>query len=511
MIPTKKITPVLVLALSILLAAGSALGATRSGHWSGTVASVAGDELALVGVAERFRLAGSATELLSGRALSPSDIAPGSAVTLRLGPREADGRFRVDAVVVRPKNPLSLEGAITSVESDGRSLSVLGVRIELKESTAFSGRGRGGLVRSARDLRVGATAQVTLTATAAGTLEASSVRLMSSRGRSARALGGRSVEPGEDQEIRGTVLAVSDSAWTIDDRTFLVNAQTVFLGNPGLGDFVEVRFHRNGEGQAVADRIQKEDPFDDEVEFRGIVEAIGGASWTISGRVVQVNASTVLRGDPRIGDLVEVRADRAPDGTLTATHIHTEDGEDDDDDEREFRGIVESIGDTSWTIGGRVVRVNAKTMLLGNPRVGDFVEVHANRAADGTLTATRIETEDGDDDEREFRGVVSAIGESAWTIGELVVLVNDATEIRGDPQVGDLVEVRADRAADGTLTATRIRKEDDNGGPGGDDDGDDDDSGPGGDDDGDDDDSAPGGHGDNGPGGGDNSGPGGGD
>jgi len=274
-----------------------------------------------------------------------------------------------------------------------------------------------------------------------------------------------------------------------------VGAATVFLGNPGLGDFVEVRFHLDG-GNSVADRIQKEDAANDELEFRGIVEAIGDGAWTISGRVVKVNASTIVRGDPRVGDLVEVRADRAPDGTLTATDIHSEDAEN-ADDEREFRGAVESIGATTWTVGGRVVLVNAQTVIFGSPQVGDLVEVRADRAADGTLTATRIKTEDeGEgDDEREFRGIVSAIGDSSWTIGELVVLVNAATEIDGNPQVGDLVEVRADRAPDGTLTATRIHKEDGDGGGGGDDDGGDDNGGPGGggDDSGGDDHGGPGG------------------
>ncbi|MET0619791.1 MAG: DUF5666 domain-containing protein [Thermoanaerobaculia bacterium] len=476
MILKKSSATILILAFGILCAAGAAAAAPQ-GRWSGTVASVAGDDLALVGVAQRFRLSGRVTELLSGRALSPADIAPGSAVTLRLGPREADGRFRVDAAVVQPKDPLALEGAVTGIGRDGRSISVLGVRVELGSHTAYSGRGRVGLVRSAADLSVGMTAQVSLTATKAGALEASQVRVMSSRGRSARTVDVRTDEPGEDQEIRGTVLVVSDSAWTIDDRSFQVGAATVFLGNPGLGDFVEVRFHLDG-GNAVADRIQKEDAANDELEFRGIVEAISDAAWTISGRVVNVNASTIVRGDPRVGDLVEVRADRAPDGTLTATDIHSEDDEN-ADDEREFRGAVESIGASSWTVAGRIVLVNAQTVIFGSPRVGDLVEVRADRAADGTLTATRIKTEDEDDvdDEREFRGIVSAIGESSWTIGELVVLVNGATEIDGNPEIGDLVEVRADRAPDGTLTATRIHKEDSGGG---DDDGDDDHGGPGG-------------------------------
>ncbi len=471
MVPKRKTTPVLILALSILFAAGAALAASSAGQWSGTVASVAGDDLALVGVSERFRLAGRVTELISGRALSPTSLAAGSAVTLRIGTREADGRFRVDRVLVQPKNPLAIQGEISSVGSDGRHLSIFGVRVEVDEHTAYAGRGDAGRVLSGRDLRAGMTAQVSLTATAAGSLQASEVRVMSGRGRSARVMSGRPTEPGEDQEFKGTVVTVGASAWTIDDRTVAVNDQTVFIGAPGLGDFVEVRFHLDSNGNAVAERIQKEDGANDELEFRGIVEAIGDTSWTISGRVVEVTARTVIRGNPRVGDLVEVRTDRAADGTLTATDIHREDGV---DDEREFRGIVESIGATSWTIGGRVVLVNASTVILRNPRVGDLAEVHADRAADGTLTATRIKREDGTgnaDDEREFKGIVSSIGSSSWTIGDLVVLVNSATVIFGDPQVGDLVEVHADRASDGTLTATRIKKEDDddddNGGPGG--------------------------------------------
>ena len=91
MIPARKHIPLLLLSMVLLLAAvpGSGLQDSAQGRWSGTVSAVSGDDLALTGVAERFRLAGSATELLSGRAVSPRDIAPGSAVTLRLG-RDGD-------------------------------------------------------------------------------------------------------------------------------------------------------------------------------------------------------------------------------------------------------------------------------------------------------------------------------------------------------------------------------------------------------------------------------------
>ncbi len=395
MIATRKTTPVLILALSILLSAAAAIAAPGAGRWSGTIASVSGDDLALVGVDQHFRLAGGVTELLSGRALSSTDLAPGSAVTLRIGAREADGRFRVDGAVVERKDALGLEGEITSVASDGRSMEVMGVRVELDGHTAFAGRGAGGLVRSGADLRAGMMAKVSLTSASARSLEAAEVRIRSSHGRSTRVMSGRSQDPGEDQELKGTVEQVSDTSWTIDGHTLAVDDGTIFVGAPGLGDFVEVRFHVDSSGSPVADRIRKEDAEGDELEFRGLVEAIGASSWTISGRVVGVNDRTVITGNPQVGDLVEVRADRAPDLTLTATAIQREDGA---DDEREFRGVVSAIGPSSWTIGGVVVLVDASTVILGDPQVGDDVEVRASRGADGTLTATRIKAEDGGDD-----------------------------------------------------------------------------------------------------------------
>ncbi len=396
MIP-KKVIPILFLALSVLSTRTSLAALPGGGQWSGTIVHVAGDDVALAGVSERFRLAGGVTELVSGRSLSVQDLAPGSAVTLRIGEREADGRFRVDAVLVQPKNPLTIEGRITGVGTDGRSLSVLGVPIGIDAKTAFSGRGVWGRVQSVHDLSTDMTAEVTLTAKAGGAVEASRIRVTGIVTRSTRVV---SREPGEDQEFKGTVSAINDNTWTIDGRAILVDDTTAFIGDPGVGDFAEVRFHLDAGGNAVADRIQKEDAIDDELEFRGIVEAIGEKSWTISGRVVAVDSATEIIGNPQIGDEVEVRADRAADGSLKATKIHKEDAE--EADEREFTGTVEAIGDTSWTIGQTVVLVNASTEIEGNPGVGDLVEVRADVASDGTLTATRIHKEDdngsGDDD-----------------------------------------------------------------------------------------------------------------
>ncbi|WP_376792960.1 DUF5666 domain-containing protein [Thermoflexus sp.] len=61
------------------------------------------------------------------------------------------------------------------------------------------------------------------------------------------------------------------------------------------------------------------------LKWEGILQSISGSTWIIDGRAVQVTAQTEIRGDPRIGDRVEVQARRQPDGTLIAERIERED------------------------------------------------------------------------------------------------------------------------------------------------------------------------------------------
>jgi hypothetical protein len=316
MVPSRKWTSLAIATMVFVFGAAAARAAQSAGTWSGTVAAVKGDDIALVGVPAHFRLAGRVTEMASGRSLAPQTLAPGTSVTLRVGSREEDGRFRADRVVVESKSPLSVTGAIGRIADDRRHIEVQGVEIELDRSTGFSGSGSSGRLRSARDLRPGAVVSASLVPTTAGTLRAAEIRAASG-----------TAEAGEDQELKGTVTDITDTAWTIDTKVLVITDQTVFEGEPGLGDFVEVKFHDDGTGTMVADRISKEDDAPGmEIEFMGIVEAIGDASWTISGSVMGVDSATQILGNPQVGNTVEVHANKAADGSLTASEIKLEDG-----------------------------------------------------------------------------------------------------------------------------------------------------------------------------------------
>ena len=324
MIPSRRQTSLVVAALAaVLFGTSAARGAQDAGTWSGTVAAVQGDDFALVGVSAHFRLAGSVTEMASGRSLDAQTLAPGTSVTLRVGERGDDGRLRADHVMVESRSALSVTGSIGRISDDRRHVEVQGVEIELDRHTRFSGRSVSGRMHSVRDLRQGSDITASLVPTTSGTLRAAEVRPASGI-----------VEAGEDQELKGVVTAVSDAAWTIDGKVFTVTDQTRFEGDPGAGDFVEVKFHDDGTGASIADRIEIEDDANGaEVEFVGIVEAIGANAWTISGQVVGVDSTTRIEGSPQVGSTVEVHAARAADGSVLAGTIRLEDGADDVNDD----------------------------------------------------------------------------------------------------------------------------------------------------------------------------------
>jgi type VI secretion system secreted protein VgrG len=58
--------------------------------------------------------------------------------------------------------------------------------------------------------------------------------------------------------------------------------------------------------------------------------------------------------------------------------------------------------------------------------------------------------------EFEFTGIVESIGVNVWRISGQTVTVTASTELRGSPQVGQTVEVKAIRDASGALVARRI-------------------------------------------------------
>ena len=220
----------------------------------------------------------------------------------------------------------------------------------------------------------------------------------------------------------------------------------------------------------------------DDVALTGKVEAVDTTAKTLTvlGFTVKVTDKTVFGGpfdgagqaglaDLKVGDLVLVAA-KADSGSLVATRVMKLAPS--VEPTVRLHGVVESIGTDSWTITAKdgtktVVKVSNETKIVGEPKVGDEVDVLARRQSDGSLVAILIAkfvapptvpTE-------RYQGVVKSIGATAWIIGpkagdgpDRIFAVNERTRILGDPKVGDEVGVLAQKQADGTLLAVVIAK-----------------------------------------------------
>jgi hypothetical protein len=387
----------LVISAVVFLAAAVLLAAGGTADWSGVVERTDGAQVKLAGVPEPFVVGGGVTEFLTGRALSISDLAIGASVTLRAVARDSQGRLVAREAQVRPSGATTLSGQVEAVAADGTSLRVQGLEVSVDSKTAVGGR-----VHSVRDLQPGQAVSLTLQGTPAGGLRAAEI-----------VAGDTSDDGAEEQEAAGVLTELDPTSFQLDSSAvFQVTADTRFVGDPQVGDLVEVRFHTGAQGNAIADLVRKEDPEDggQEVEFKGTVESIAADQWTISGQTVLVNGDTRIEGNPQVGDTVEVHAVQSVQGLL-ATHIDREDNAPPPQPPQaqhvEFEGTVESVG-TIWMISGQAVTVNASTRISDNPGVGDTVRVEAMKQADGSLLALQIEKQDGghgdDGDRRRDRG-----------------------------------------------------------------------------------------------------------
>jgi hypothetical protein len=256
------------------------------------------------------------------------------------------------------------------------------------------------------------------------------------------------------------------------------------------GGTARVESERRGRGNGNGDN--DEDELDDEVN--GVVAALGGAcptlTFMVQGTRVTTNSATVFDDTAcaRVvnGMVVEVHGVRQADGSLLASRIEAEDDDDDDDvrDARvELEGAIASMGGTCPAVtltvqGTRVTTSNATRFddgTCGTLQNGTQVEVEGQRQADGSVSASRIEVKTNNrgpnpgNTEQRFTGSVSGVGGACPAITFMVqgnkVATNSSTRF-DDTSCGRVansmrVEVRGLRQTDGSVLASRVKREDD--------------------------------------------------
>jgi len=203
--------------------------------------------------------------------------------------------------------------------------------------------------------------------------------------------------------LSGAVQSVNPAAGTLQifGLTIHVDANTSFGGNHnarGLADLVAndvVQVEANAVGSnLVASSILLFAPVSQSPSLiHGTVKNIGTDAWVITDSqhndiTVAVNAQTRIVGSPKVGDTVDVLANVDSAHNYVAISIVVSPVR----AQIHMSGVVKSIGTTSWVIGPAVglgpdflVQVNAQTRIVGNPQVGDRVEVVAELGSSGMV------------------------------------------------------------------------------------------------------------------------------
>jgi len=316
-----------------------------------------------------------------------------------------------------------------------------------------------------------------------------------------------SVSPDTEDPTLGTLMVLGQTV-TVDANTVLSSdiADANMDGRIDLNDLdssqgrvvVEVSGFPTEEG-FIATRLERLNQNDDdsndddnEAEVKGVIADLDTTNGTFMIRDLLVHYDlSALDDDIEDGELsngwfVEVEGEVQADGSLLASKIEREDDRWDDDDEREgefeIEGIIQAVDTDSTpnsvTINGVVIPMADASALVS--LVGVKVEIEGSFNAEGRL---EIDTDD-DGIKREWNNNVEisdrveTVGATSFTtrLGVTVTptglsRVEDDDEDDGDRlnpedfmarlQAGDSIEARGYFAEDGTLTWTRIERDDD--------------------------------------------------
>lgn len=159
----------------------------------------------------------------------------------------------------------------------------------------------------------------------------------------------------------------------------------------------------NKQGVLLADKITI-DP--SEATLSGPLDAVSDKGLSVLGQQVRFADATFFSGfvdgkgvrsasDLKLGYPVDVEIVPATDGpialTVTAIGPAPRAPQPPAVNHETITGSVSAIDHNTWTVGGtRVYVVEQKTVVTGNPRVGDMVVVEGLKTSDGAIIASTI-------------------------------------------------------------------------------------------------------------------------
>ena len=264
-------------------------------------------------------------------------------------------------------------------------------------------------------------------------------------------------------------------------QTVQITANTIFeerltLASLAVGEIAEVHgFVDPDTNVMTATRIERK-PLAEVKAFKlqGSISNLNATTLQIGTLVISFASADISGGLTLAnGLLVRVRLTKTTTtGIQTAVRIRKVELETEDRDEAEVEGIITALNPTSTTqfsVNGLPVNASGTT-VPARLQVGNRVEVEG-RLVNGVLVARKVERKDKDENEiREFElhGTVSGRTATSLTLtssGKIVVTVSFTSGVfvngltDAGLRDGDKIEVKGVASLDGSIKATRIKRE----------------------------------------------------
>lgn len=302
------------------------IGSLSGSAISGSVIAVQGSVITLdSGGAPAIRIDASTAKFLANRdgAASIADVKAGVRVTAFIDTSTtlvAGAALPARLITIESLPDLTLTGAVQSIDVANSKLAILGITIAVDANTSYgSAFPTFAPITGLSGIAVGQVVHVTA-AFVNGAILAKRLQVISPTVPPSLVLG-------------GTVKSISSTAWVITgkdgkDTTITVDAQTKILGDPKVGDWVQVMATIDSAHNYVAILIAKVELRADNA-LHGWVASIAPSEWTIGGPPgsmapvfpVRITTTTVIYPNPQVGDRVTVVGKRDAAGVLTAEKI----------------------------------------------------------------------------------------------------------------------------------------------------------------------------------------------
>lgn len=207
-------------------------------------------------------------------------------------------------------------------------------------------------------------------------------------------------------------------------------------------------------------------------ELSGAIESISadGTTWVVAGQQIQVTSSTVVKGEPAVGRIAHIRANRLSSGTFVATEIEVEKSSTPAPEKVIVSGVLESQENQNvWYVSGQRIRLDDRSKVVGQMKLGAFVDVEGLRESSTTLYVEKLTVVRTCENTVLLEGTIVSIdaGAGIWIVevmverdGQLVpspftVRIDGDTQIQNVPVIGATAQLETCRVGD-TYTAQRI-------------------------------------------------------